>query len=83
MKLTPDVIEKYMGKKIKVRSPMYCKLPHTDYCAICVGPRLAESPTGASSAIAEYGSTMLLMFMKAVHGKALTLAKYDYKARIV
>lgn len=83
IQLTDDIIDKYMGKFIKVRSPMYCKLPFTDYCAVCAGPRLAENPTGASSAISDFGSTIMLMFMKANHGKALLLHKYDYKARIV
>lgn len=82
VKLSEEVIGSYLGKQIKVRSPMYCKLDHTDYCATCVGPRLAENPTGASSAISDFGSIMMLMFMKAVHGKALILHKYDYKARI-
>jgi hypothetical protein len=83
VRLTEEVIDNYIGKRIRVRSPMYCKLPFTDYCSVCVGPRLEANPTGASSAIANYGSTMLLMCMKAVHGKALLLAKYDYKARIL
>jgi hypothetical protein len=72
----------YLGTLVKARSPMYCKFDHTDYCATCVGPRLADNPTGASSAISDFGSTMMLMFMKAVHGKALILAKYNFKARI-
>lgn len=83
VRLTDDVIDKYMGKKLIMRSPMYCILPHTDYCAVCVGPRLEENPTGSSSAISEFGSTIMLMFMKANHGKALLLKKYDYKARIL
>lgn len=82
VKLEDGVIGQYLGKALKIRSPMYCKLGMTDYCATCVGPRLAENPTGASSAISNFGSTMMLMFMKAVHGKALILHKYDYKARI-
>jgi len=83
VRLTEDVIDKYMGKKLMMRSPMYCIHSHTDYCATCVGPRLEENPTGSSSAISEFGSTIMLMFMKANHGKALLLKKYDYKLRIL
>jgi hypothetical protein len=83
VRLTEEVIDQYMGKKLMMRSPMYCIHPHTDYCATCVGPRLEENPTGSSSAIADFGSTIMLMFMKANHGKALLLNKYDYKLRIL
>ncbi len=83
VRLTDDVIDQYMGKKLMMRSPMYCIHPHTDYCATCVGPRLEENPTGSSSAISDFGSTIMLMFMKANHGKALLLKKYDYKLRIL
>jgi hypothetical protein len=83
VRLTEEVIDQYMGKKLMMRSPMYCIHPHTDYCATCVGPRLEENPTGSSSAIADFGSTIMLMFMKANHGKALILKKYDYKLRIL
>lgn len=82
VKLDESTIGQYLGKTLTIRSMMYCKLSMTDYCAVCAGPRLAENPTGASSAISQLGSTMMLMFMKAVHGKALILQKYDYKARI-
>jgi hypothetical protein len=83
VQLTEEVIGNYVGKHLKIRSPMYCRFSHTDFCEICVGPRLAVNPTGASSAISDFGSTIMLMFMKANHGKALLLAKYDYRARIV
>lgn len=83
VQLTEENIGNYMGKHIKMRSPMYCHKPHTDYCEVCVGPRLTANPTGSSSAISDFGSTIMLMFMKANHGKALLLAEYDYKARIV
>jgi hypothetical protein len=82
VRLTEEVIDQYMGKKLLMRSPMYCIYSHTDYCATCVGPRLEENPTGSSSAISDFGSTIMLMFMKANHGKALLLQKYDYKLRI-
>lgn len=69
----------YLGKKIMVRSPMYCKLPKTDYCKICVGKKLAQNPTGISLTISEYGGAFLGIFMSAAHAKALTLAKMNYK----
>lgn len=72
----------YMGKRIMVRSPMYCKLDKTDYCKICLGERLANNPEGLSIAVSEYGSTFLSIFMKGAHAKSLQLAKMNWKTAI-
>jgi hypothetical protein len=68
----------YIGKYLMVRSPMYCKLEKTDYCKTCVGKKLADNPTGLSMAVSDYGSTMLYIYMSAVHGKQLKLAKVNH-----
>lgn len=80
--LTEETIGKYIGKVVMVRSPMYCKLDKTDYCACCVGPRLAANPTALSASVSAYGSAFLDIFMSAAHGKALLLAKMDFKRAI-
>lgn len=72
----------YLGKRIMVRSPMYCKLDKTDYCKICLGDRLANNPEGLSIAVSEYGSTFLSIFMRGAHAKSLQLAKMDWKSAI-
>jgi hypothetical protein len=69
----------YLGKRLMVRSPMYCKLAKTDYCKACVGARLSLNPPGISLTISEYGSGFLDIFMAAAHAKALLLAKMNYK----
>jgi hypothetical protein len=74
---------KYMGKKILLRSSMFCKLEKTDYCAVCVGEKLALSPTALSAAIAEYGNIFLLLFMKKMHGSALQVARMNYKTALI
>jgi len=77
-----ETAKTYIGKKIMLRSPMYCKLDKTDYCSCCVGDRLAASPKGISSAITEYGSIFLNIFMSAGHSKGLMLAEMDIKTAI-
>ncbi|WP_144106616.1 hypothetical protein [Paraburkholderia sp. BCC1886] len=72
----------YLGKTVLRRSPMFCQLPKGDYCSVCVGSRLAMSPTALGAAIAEYGSTFMLLFMKAMHGKSLEVAKMDYQTAL-
>jgi hypothetical protein len=72
-----ETADKYLGQAIMIRSPMYCQLDKTDYCKVCIGQKLGENPTGLSLAISEYGSAFLGIFMSAMHGKALVLAKMD------
>ena len=75
--LTNDNYETYLNKKYIRRSPQYCKLTKTDFCKHCVGTKLTNNPNGASVAISNYGSKFLYIFMRAVHGKALTVAEVD------
>lgn len=79
IRLTDDVIDSYMGKQVAVRSPQYCKAGHTDICKVCAGPRLEDNPTAASAGISNYGSVLMLIYMKAMHGKALTVAEYHFE----
>lgn len=72
----------YLGKKLMMRNPMYCKLDKTDYCKVCVGDRLTVNPDGLSLAVSDYGSTFLGIFMSKMHGTQLALAKMNYKTAI-
>lgn len=81
--LTEENFSNYLGKEIMVRSPQYCVLDKTDYCKVCVGPKLAMNPTGLSVAVSDYGNVILLLFMKAMHGKELATAKMDYRKAII
>lgn len=38
--LTPDNIDKYVGKVCNMRSPIHCHAPDPQYCSKCVGERL-------------------------------------------
>lgn len=79
VKITNENVGEYMGKRTVLRSPMYCKNPKTDFCSACLGDRLSASPTGLSTAVADYGSAFLALFMKAMHSSELRLEKVDYR----
>lgn len=83
VKIDKDNVGQYMGKRILLRSPMYCKMPKTDFCEACIGDRLANTPTGLSTAVAHYGDTFMLLFMKAMHSNVLELQKLDHRAVII
>jgi len=74
-----EAAQQYLGKSVVMRSPQYCKLPLTDFCAFCVGDRLAANPFAAATAVAGYGSAFLDIYMQAGHGKKLTVAKFDWQ----
>lgn len=82
-KITRENVGQYLGKAITLRSPMTCKMPHTDYCAVCLGDRLANSPTGLSMAVADYGSAFLEIYMSAAHSKGIQLARLNVKDQLM
>ena len=70
--------EKYLGKVIKRRSPMYCKLTDgNQICKVCIGFNLASNPTAVSMAVSDYGSEFLNIKMSAMHGKELRTREMD------
>ena len=79
---TGEELKKLVGKTVSIRSPMVCKATKPSYCAICVGKALALTPTGLHIAVSDVGSTFLYAFMGAMHGKALVVARYDFKLAI-
>ena len=72
----------YIGKRVMVRSPMYCRLDQNNYCKTCSGRNLSDTPTGLSLAVTNYGSILMAVSMSAAHAKALTSVKMDYNKEI-
>lgn len=66
-----------IGKTISLRSPMVCKLGHTDYCAKCMGDVVARSPTGLSAMGSIMGSVFMDSMMSATHGTELSVVNFD------
>lgn len=70
--------EKYLGKVMQRRSPMYCKLlDGNEVCKTCIGFNLASNPTAVSMAVSDYGSEFLNIKMSAMHGKELRTKALD------
>lgn len=75
-------LSSFLNKPLIVRSPMYCKSNGDNICQYCAGERLARNPNGISTALTEISAIILSTFMAMMHAKALTVAKYDYKAAL-
>lgn len=67
--------EQYLGKRLMVRSPMYCKLPKTDYCRYCVGEKLGVNPNSGASAIAKLGSKFLTASLAKFHASNVKIER--------
>lgn len=80
--MTEEFLKGMIGKKLKIRTPMLCKTKAPSFCARCVGVQIASSPTSVHISMSDVGSIFMLCFMKAMHGKALTTAFYDYNSAI-
>lgn len=78
IKIDETNVGSYLGKVIRLRSPMYCKSSDTDYCQTCCGDRLSEHPNALAMEFTAYGSKFMDMFMQAAHAKALTVRELDY-----
>lgn len=75
--LTPEVLNGLVGKRIDVRSPIYCKTPGANFCAVCMGDRIASTPQALSTYASDIGSIFLSLFMAAMHGKSLKTEEMD------
>lgn len=80
--MTEDYLKSKIGNKLLIRTPMLCKTKAPSFCARCVGAQIASSPTGVHITMSDVGSIFMLCFMKAMHGKALKTAFYDFNTSI-
>ena len=75
--LTPDVIDKYIGTTILLRSPMYCRSKN-GYCYTCVDTRFKQINTKLLNIHPlAISSTVLSLSLKAMHGTHLTMLQVN------
>lgn len=74
-----DDPQELIGRTIKQRSLMYCKLEpgSTKYCSVCAGSLLSNYKSGASLLIAEITGILLNTSMKATHNTSLTSMNFN------
>lgn len=67
----------YLGKKIRTRSPMYCRKPGEQICSVCAGDAMARYGTGIAIPLTEISHAILTARMKAMHTNALTVNNFS------
>lgn len=80
--LTLEALKGLIGKTIIIRSPMTCKAPQTDYCAVCMGDAVSKSPQALSMLAVQLGSAFMGTAMSMMHSRELLTKVYDFKNRI-
>ena len=74
--LTPDNIDNYIGKKVKLRSPLYCK--GNKYCNKCLGELYYMMNLDNIGLIANrVGTSLLNESLKAFHDLSLKIVDID------
>lgn len=81
-RLTRENLPSFEGKTIQVRSPIYCRTSGANFCAVCMGDRIAATPQALSTYASDIGGIFLGLFMAAMHGKSLKTAELDLETSL-
>lgn len=77
IEIDSQLLRKYIGSTIYVRTPMLCKLEPPSYCAMCVGKDVSRLPKSVHITASNINSTYMNVTMKSMHGKSLKTKEYD------
>lgn len=69
--LTEERIRKLVGKFIYLRTPATCKEPQRNYCAKCIGDRIANAGIGVGAMMNQIGNVFMSVSLAAFHGSSL------------
>lgn len=78
VKITPENINKYMGKKVNMRTPMFCTSEH--HCNVCFGDKpymIGVKNIGLTAA--KIGSNFVNLGMKSFHKATMSLNEINPK----
>lgn len=80
--LTPSNINDYIGKTVKMRSYLYCKMGNNKYCSTCSGRQGEDNKKIAIVLSTENNAIFTNGSMKAMHDKTLKLVEYSLSTAI-
>ena len=72
-----DKPESLIGKKIFVRSPLYCEQKNGSICKVCAGEALADYRKGATAIITDLTNILMNSKLKKMHTSVKHLIKSD------
>ena len=68
--------DKYIGKEVEIRSPMYCNNKDQSFCKKCVGDNISRFPN-ISFPVIEVSSVLMHIAMKSMHNTQVSSTKYN------
>ena len=72
-------VSKYIGKKVTIRSAMYCK-SETGYCEKCAGKVFTNlDMKSINMEVVDITSTFVTQALKSMHGTAISIDNIDFK----
>jgi hypothetical protein len=78
VELTEENMAKYVGKKVKMRSPMYCLYPEGKLCNKCAGEMFyRQGITNVGLTTSSLGNHYLNLLMKSFHESVVRLTSID------
>jgi hypothetical protein len=76
--LTYETIQKYIGKTVKLRSPMYCKYDANAVCEVCGGTYFRQMEIKEPGTTANrIGTNLMQLSMKAFHNSSVVTKEID------
>lgn len=70
------------GKRIIVRSPIYCNSSRLTKCEKCVGKRISMNPKGINIAASDIDSAFMVAKLKKMHSNSSNSVQYDFTTTI-
>lgn len=75
--ITEESSKVHLDKDVEVRSPIFCHAEGVNFCAVCVGAKIAQTPEALATYASDVGSAFMLIEMGKMHGTALKLVPFD------
>lgn len=72
----------FIGKTIKLRSPMFCLSKGSSFCSVCCGDSLSLQPDGISLVILNISDIILATSMKSMHNSQVQTTDADMQSMI-
>lgn len=72
-----DNIKSFTNKKVRVRSPMFCKLKGDRICRVCSGENLFKFPEGIAISLTEISNIILAASFKKMHNTTVNTQELD------
>lgn len=77
IEITEENVKDLIDKTIVMRSPLFCRTDRAAFCATCIGKKYAAHKTGLATAAANVTNIFMGIFMSSMHGKELSVQRWD------